>query len=159
MLAEACSIILAVVSGPFPNTPSLDLRNAWFNGRISTNMMFPLREEIHSGSGNRDELSNELIDGTSRTLPSADCSDAMLSAKLKLGPWPKARDSSPGPTSPNGQPRITFNPVRVSRDGKNALVTWLTYWDPLGSTFHYAFLSQTGSTWRIVRDGQFGPVS
>lgn len=159
MLVEACSVILAVVGGPFPGTPSLDLTNAWFDGRISTNLMFPLREEVNRGPGNRNEFSSELINGTSRTLPSADCSQAMRSAKLKLGPWPKARDSRLGPTSPDGQPRITFNPVRVSRDGKHVLVTWLNYWAPLGSSFHYAFLSQTGSTWRIVRDGQFGPVS
>lgn len=159
MLAEACSIILAVVGGPFPGTPSLDLRSAWFDGQISNNAMFPLREEVNRRSGNRDELLSELIDGTSRTLPNADCSKAMLSAKLKLGPWPKPGGGEPGPTTPDGLPRITFNPVRVSRDGKGALVTWLSYRAPLAAGFHYAFLHKVGRTWRIVRDDYFGPVS
>ena len=159
MLPDACAILLAIVSGSLPDSPSFAVKNAWLTGTIGTNPILPTKTEILRNSANRSRVPKEFLDRTATSLGAKDCSSTMLNAGMRVATWQEDRGQDGRPVSPDRQPAIEFYPIRLSKDGRFALVTWFDYWALEASDFHFAILRYNKKGWRIIRDGSFGPVA
>jgi hypothetical protein len=160
MLVDVCSILLAAVAVPISSDPHETLKRAWFTGVISDNGIRPLEAELLRDSNNVAYVPKEFRDGTAPMAGGGmDCTPQMVGAGLTMGPWPQSSTRNGMSASPNGQPAITFNPLRLSNDGNYVLVSWVSTLGPTASVFVFAILERRKSGWEITRVGSFGPVS